>query len=137
MLWNCRDCGNELRVDDPVLASAIGWTALDRNTGLCPLCSTSSYPDARHPNGQRTHERSRRPLEISRSMVLRWEESRHDEAVDALAQRLGFTETPCIACQGRGKARCPNCEGCGSVWRKGSTTVSRAILMRLAVLPAA
>src|SRR5438132_1402675 len=121
MLWICRDCGNEVAAIDSVLVATVGWTALDGDTGRCPICSEprrsqTLYPRAAESAARRVRTES--AIEISRAMVARARSRRLDDpVVEAAARHLGFTKAPCFACQGRGDTHCPNCEGVGDIWR--------------------
>jgi hypothetical protein len=72
MLWSCRDCGHEVAASDPVLATTIGWTDLDGDTGLCPICSEKHGACMRSALVARSRSRidaSRAQLAISREMI--------------------------------------------------------------------
>jgi hypothetical protein len=138
MLWICRDCGNEVAANDAVLATTIGWTGLDGDTGVCPVCSEPRTAGLSPRAAEAAIRRARtdRAIEISRAMRRRLELSRREAPIlDESAARLGFTRIPCFACQETGDPHCPNCEGVGDVWRNGSTTVSRFGLLRVAMRP--
>lgn len=141
MEWTCRDCGNEVVANDVVLVATIGWTGLDGDTGRCPVCSHPGEPESINPRlaaSAARHARSLRALGVSQRMVEKARVARWDDPfVQAAAERLGFAVVPCVACQGRGDPHCPNCEGAGEVWRSGIATVSRAGLLRLAMMPQA
>jgi hypothetical protein len=139
MLWICRDCGNGVFAANALLVTTMGWTALDGDTGMCPICSRpQEAADAGFfaRSAAIRLERANRAIAVSRTLVERSRRPRWDEplVVDA-ADRLGFDRVPCPACNGRGDLDCPNCEGHGDVWRSGVTTMARSGLLRLAMWP--
>lgn len=139
MVWICRDCGTESATSDPVVVTSLGWSGLDGDTGICPQCAATAITEAAHPracSSAHRHEQSLRALALSRSMVERSRGPSWDDGqVERAARRLGFAEVPCFACGAVGDPHCPNCEGVGRVWRKGSTTLPKGGLMRLAMWP--
>ncbi len=141
MLWICRECANEVEANDLVLATTIGWTALDGDTGVCPVCSQPSRTGTMYPRAAAAairRARANHAIEVSRAMVARARQTRWDEPfVKGAAERLGFKRVPCLACQGTADSHCPNCEGEGAIWRSHLTTISRNGLIRLAMWPAA
>jgi ribosomal protein L37AE/L43A len=74
MMWICRDCGNEVAGADAVLVTTIGWTALDGDTGRCPMCSHPGDREALHPlvaSSEALERQARRAIEITKAMVER------------------------------------------------------------------
>jgi hypothetical protein len=140
MEWICRDCGHVVSATDEVLAITIGWTALDGDTGVCPICSIGDRSvDSQTLGGEPARRRqiTRRLVAATHARVAKARRPRWDQArVDAVAKRLGFVATGCLACGRAGDAECANCEGSGEVWRRGSITIGRADLLRLGMLPA-
>jgi hypothetical protein len=139
MLWICRECGLEISADDDLVAAWIGWAGLDGDTGICPPCGGSA---ARTSIGVRTRDtllrqhRSHRALAMTRIMIDRARGKLWDEtALEAAADRLGYSPTVCGACDAARKRDCPTCEGSGMLWRRGETLLTGSGLLRLAMWP--
>jgi hypothetical protein len=129
----------EISADDILVAAWIGWTALDGDTGICPPCGGAA---ARESIGVRTREalirqhRSGRAIMMSRIMIERARRRRWDEtALEAAADRLGFSPEVCTECGPSPDRQCAICEGTGITWRRGAAIVTGSGLLRLGMAP--
>lgn len=138
MLWICRECGVEISADDDLVATWIGWIALDGDTGICPPCgglAASESASARLRQAAHRRERSDRAITTTRLMIDRARQRRWDETtLELAADRLGHSPEVCRDCDSRTRA-CVTCEGAGIVWRRGDGVISGSGLLRLAMWP--